>query len=109
MNSESPSERLSLLKTETDRLLRSYACRAGPTVPRPGEAPDGRRSDTNAAVPMPLTPLRGTGESPDTLTVNVNLFGAPIFLDDERRIRALAKEIKRLINEDRRRGLGVGG
>ena len=43
------------------------------------------------------------------MTVNVSLSGGPIFLDDERRIRALAKEIKRLIGEDRRRGLGVGG
>lgn len=43
------------------------------------------------------------------VTVNVSLSGGPIFLDDERRIRALAKEIKRLIGEDGRRGLGVGG
>ena len=42
-------------------------------------------------------------------TVNVNLMGGTLFLDDERAIRALAKEIKRLLAEDRRRGLGVGG
>ena len=28
---------------------------------------------------------------------------------EERTVRALAKEIKRLLTEDRRRGLGVGG
>ncbi len=42
-------------------------------------------------------------------TVNVNMMGGTVFLDDERTIRALAKEIKRLLAEDRRRGLGVGG
>ena len=39
------------------------------------------------------------------MTVNVNLMGGTIFLDDERALRALAKEIKRLITEDKRRGL----
>ena len=48
-------------------------------------------------------------EGGGAVTVNVSLSGGPIFLDDERRIRALAKEIKRLIGEDGRRGLGVGG
>ena len=45
------------------------------------------------------------GPTDVTLTVNVNLMGRTIFLDDERRTRALAKEIKRLITEDKRRGL----
>lgn len=52
---------------------------------------------------------RAVGDGGGPVTVNVSLSGGPIFLDDERRIRALAKEIKRLIGEDRRRGLGVGG
>ncbi len=52
---------------------------------------------------------RSVGDGGGAVTVNVNLSGGPIFLDDERRIRALAKEIKRLIGEDGRRGLGVGG
>jgi hypothetical protein len=30
-------------------------------------------------------------------------------IGDERQVRAVAKELKRLIVEDRRRGLGVGG
>ena len=44
---------------------------------------------------------------PGAVTVNVNLMGGAVFLDDERRVRALAKEIKRLITEDKRRGLPV--
>lgn len=57
---------------------------------------------------MPI-PVRRTGAPAPTgdTTVNVNLMGGTIVLDDERTIRALAKEIKRLITEDRRRGLGV--
>lgn len=51
--------------------------------------------------------LGSSSPSEATLTVNVNLMGGTIFLDDERRTRALAKEIKRLITEDKRRGLTV--
>lgn len=39
--------------------------------------------------------------------VTVNLNGGVVFLDDERRMRLLAREIKRLIIEDVRRGIGV--
>jgi len=49
----------------------------------------------------------GDVTEPGTISVNVELKGGAIFLDDERRVRALAKEIKRLIGEDKRRGLAV--
>ena len=39
--------------------------------------------------------------------VTVNLNGGVVFLDDERRMRLLAREIKRLIIEDVRRGIDV--
>ena len=39
--------------------------------------------------------------------VTVNLNGGAVFLDDERRMRLLAREIKRLIIEDVRRGISV--
>ncbi len=39
--------------------------------------------------------------------VTVNLNGGVVFLDDERRMRLLAREIKRLIIEDVRRGIEV--
>ena len=58
---------------------------------------------------MVLTARPATSSSAGDSTVNVNLMGGAVFLDDERTIRALAKEIKRLLTEDRRRGLGVGG
>ena len=44
--------------------------------------------------------------SPD-VQVTVNLNGGVVFLDDERRMRLLAREIKRLIIEDVRRGIDV--
>ena len=39
--------------------------------------------------------------------VTVNLKGGVVFLDDDRRMRLLAREIKRLIIEDVRRGIDV--
>ena len=39
--------------------------------------------------------------------MNVKLMGETILLDDERGLRALAKQIKGLITEEKRRGLGV--
>jgi hypothetical protein len=64
-----------------------------------------------AAVPGRLGPQHSAHSgplSPAATTINVNLTGGPIFLDDERRIRALAKQIKRLLTEDQRRGIGIG-
>ena len=44
---------------------------------------------------------------PTDVHITVNLNGGVVFLDDERRMRLLAREIKRLIIEDVRRGIGV--
>ena len=64
-------------------------------------------------------PANGEGATPGTTAaaaretvaaagvhVSVNLNGGVVFLDDERRMRLLAKQIKRLIMEDARRGIG---
>ncbi len=89
-------ERLDVLRERAGRILGDYARDGSLAVPR---------ADEPAAAGRP----RAAGDGGGAITVNVRLSGGPIFLDDERRIRALAKEIKRLIGEDRRRGLGVGG
>ncbi len=87
---------LERLRKRADRIVGEYARGGEFRVPvAEGPATGGRRSRV--------------GEGGGAVTVTVSLSGGPIFLDDERRIRALAKEIKRLIGEDRRRGLGVGG
>ena len=87
---------LERLRERAGRILGDYARDGSLDVPR---------ADEPAAAGRP----RAAGDGGGAITVNVSLSGGPIFLDDERRIRALAKEIKRLIGEDRRRGLGVGG
>ena len=89
-------DRLDRLRERAGRILGDYARGDSLPVPRSdGPASDARR--------------RSVGDNSSPVTVNVSLSGGPIFLDDERRIRALAKEIRRLIGEDRRRGLGAGG
>ena len=103
------SARLTRLRAETDAALRSLprsALSAGSTPETPSARGRGR-PPTSAA--MILTARPASSSFARDSTVNVNLMGGTLFLDDERAIRALAKEIKRLLAEDRRRGLGVGG
>ena len=95
-NRRHEADRLDGLRERAGRIVGEYARGGSLGVPRgDGSAAGGRR--------------RSAGDGGEGVTVNVSLSGGPIFLDDERRIRALAKEIKRLIGEDGRRGLGVGG
>ena len=89
-------DRLDRLRERAGRILGD--CARGGSLPVP-------RADGQA----PAERQRSVGDNHGPVTVNVSLSGGPIFLDDERRIRALAKEIRRLIGEDRRRGLGAGG
>ena len=109
MTNDSRSERLSLLKAEANRSLRSFLRRNRFVTPRSEADRDTRHRAEPSIGLLPAIPSRGAGASSDAVNVNVNLSSGTIFLDDERRMRALAKEIKRLISEDRRRGLGVGG
>ena len=85
MARDARSEQLARLKEETDRSLRSFL--RGTTLSAP-------TSGTRRGL------VRRTRAS-DGLTQ------IAVLLDDERMIRALAKEIKRLITEDKRRGLAV--
>ena len=91
------SARLTRLRAETDAALRSL----------PRSAPSAGWPPTSAAMTPTARPAT-SGFAGDS-TVSVNLMGGTVFLDDERTIGALAREMKRLLAEDRRRGLGVGG
>ena len=109
MTSRPPLNALSRLRAEADATLRAFLR----TAPSPGAAtnpsPAGeRRRAREGTTPIPMTRAAASAPAGDT-TVNVNLMGGTIVLDDESTVRALAKQIKRLITEDRRRGLGVGG
>ena len=58
-----------------------------------------------AADGRPPSPSAQSGAEGVHVTVNLN--SGAVFLDDERRMRLLAREIKRLIIEDVRRGIDV--
>ncbi len=71
-----------------------------------------RTDDLRAALAADVAGLAGPppfGQEPGgpEVHITVNLNGGAVFLDDERRMRALAREIKRLIMEDVRRGIEV--
>ena len=109
MASNFRQERLSHLRAEVNRSLEAFLHRAILMAPTSGALPHtGGRRAASGGLP-PLVAQTNAEVAHGAVTVNVNLMGGTIFLDDERRVRALAKEIKRLITEDRRRGLGVGG
>ena len=97
MQADSPSRQLSRLRADAASSLRSYLRHATFPVPVREQTaePDGR-----AASGPPATP-------PGVSLTNARPMGKTIVLDDERRLRALAKQLKGLITEEKRRGLGV--
>ena len=97
MQADSPSRRLSRLRADAASSLRSFLRQTTlqVAVHEQTAEPDGRMSSGRPA-PTPGVDL-----------ANAKPMSETILLDDERRLRALAKEIKRLITEDTRRGLGV--
>ena len=107
---QTQQDRLGELRARAASIVGGYA--RGSSLPTP-RARDGEGSPQVNGLSLqdgaPLGRTRSASGDVGSLSVNVTLSGGPIFLDDERRIRALAKEIKRLLSEDRRRGLGVGG
>ena len=109
MTDDSLSIRLSRLRRDADRSLTLLLQRSGFAVPASmtAAAEVGNLSTSGNITPIPAA--RETVSAPGVVNVSVNLGDGPVFLDDERRVRALAKEINRLIIEDRRRGIGVGG
>ena len=97
MQADSPSRQLSRLRANVASSLRSYLRQATfPVAVDEQTAEPGGRTVSG----RPTTP-------PGVSLMNARPKGKTILLDDERTLRALAKEIKRLITEDKRRGLGV--
>ena len=90
MPSETSSERLSRLRSEADLSLRLYLQRT-----------------TLAGLTTTLWDVGGHRAASRSLAPSENPPGGMILPDNERTLRALAKEIKRLITEDKRRGLAV--
>ena len=76
-------------------LAADVASLAGPSFTRSRQGERGR------------SPSPSAQSGAEIVQVTVNLNGGAVFLDDERRMRLLAREIKRLIIEDIRRGIDV--
>ena len=109
MSTDTRLQRLELLRTEVNSSLRSFLHRTRLLTPGSGAPRGVARGAPAPGVAVPVVGSKDADPAPGAVVVNVNLMGGTIFLDDERRVRALAKEIKRLITEDTRRGLGIGG
>ena len=100
-------ERLQSLTAEAGRALRARAKRLT-SLPIPAPSSD---SPSRRGASRESSALLGPASARRRRTAREAMSGlqeieAP---REERSVRALAKEIKRLLTEDRRRGLGVGG
>ena len=100
MTSNDGLERLELLRGEADRSLRLFLRRTA------------FLTSASAASQTVISRLAASESprsvaAPDAANVTVDPMPEASFPDNERRLRALAKEIKRLITEDKRRGLPV--
>ena len=100
------SERLQSITAEAGQALRARAKRltSPPILARPPAPGSRRTSPESSTLPGPIGARRRPmfGEA----MAGARGIEAP---REERSVRALAKEFKRLLTEDRRRGLGVGG
>jgi hypothetical protein len=107
MNVGPIDERLSRIRADLDRWLDSYLRGAG--VSPSGMGVEGEMAGKVDGALGPVATLASSGSDGyrPQVNVNVSLKGGTIVLDDERRTRALAKEIKRLIIEDIKRGVRV--
>ena len=107
MTEHSRSERLQSLTAEANEALRDRAKRlASLPVLAPGSESGSRR----VRSPEPSASLGAVSSRRGLITGEATAGVADVkTAREERSVRALAKEIKRLLTEDRRRGLGVGG
>ena len=108
MDRSPDTERLMRLRAELNQSLSAFLRRTGLLTPKSKDRGEATNASDGLAEPIPSTAARRVERATEAVSVSVDLKGGTIFLDDERRVRALAKEIKRLITEDSRRGLGVG-
>ncbi|MCH8826398.1 MAG: hypothetical protein IIB16_05515 [Chloroflexi bacterium] len=107
MANELPRDRLKTLRADGNLSLQRFAGNrlavALLSMTPPAQV---RRRTASAGVPIPSGPA-GPQKERELADARSSIAGDVI--DDERQVRAMAKEIKRLIVEDRRRGLGIGG
>jgi hypothetical protein len=123
MTGSSRSDELARLRSEAERSVRSFtlgAMAVASTPTREAARAAGRHTPSSGPARTALAPWPGREaaqaagrQTPSSGTVRTALApwpdrpGVTVFPDSERKMRALAKEIRRLIAEDKRRGLAV--
>ena len=111
MNGSSDPVRLLQLRTELNHSLASFIQRTSAVTSTLGSRR--RLSQAGVGDDPPQTEhaaqRRRAGQAVDAKSAGGDPKGGASFLDNERGVRALAKEIKRLIAEDIRRGIGFEG
>lgn len=111
MADDSSAELLSRLRAEGDRSLRSFLRRSAPLTPTPGASRAmGRVKGPAEGEEDEETSGSGATDGEDRETsgsgaIDGDAEGELTLPGNERKVRALAKEIKHLIGEDKRRGL----
>lgn len=100
-------ERLQSLTAEAGRALRARA-KAFTSLRIPVSSPNSP-SRRGASRESPTSPGPASARRRRTIREAMADVSGMETPREERSVRALAKEIKRLLTEDRRRGLGVGG
>ena len=101
------SDRLTRLRSEAEAMLRASLSRAVFPVISPRSGFDAERGETGPfdfPIPPQEQAFDGLPISPGTSGI---ASAEAVLSGNERGVRALAKEIKRLITEDKRRGLDV--
>ena len=100
MTNDHVLDRLKRARMRTERTLSQILASGAPPGPvsSPVRPARGRRAPWGGAVP-------GAGAPEPSATVYGSLKDGTVLPDNERGMRALAKEIRRLIAEDSRRGL----
>lgn len=102
-----PREKLNSLRVDANQSMQRFARnRQAPTL---WSLTSGPRERHRTAASEASATSRPASRRSEGASVDIEASASGVTVDEERQGRAMAKEIKRLIVEDCRRGLGVGG
>ena len=107
MSDDYERDHLSRLRRELSGSFLSLMSRSAFAMPRGGGGHPVTRAGGVAWSTYGASGTPDSGLGPQAPYSTADLRGGDLLLNDERKVRALAKEIKRLITEDKRRGIGV--
>ena len=108
MATESSSDRLLRLRGEVEVALTSFLEHTTLLMPASGASePVGPGAGPGGPASGPIPQAIGRSRAFSTALSHVRTLEGNVFAGNERALRELAKEKKRLISEDKRRGLGL--